>query len=182
MTQAAQQAASQTAQQDAQQAAAPFVVWQPDARADGRRRRVEVSGERVVIERTVAGVPMRLALAPRAYRGVALGVVVEDGLPVFEIALVHADPDLCARLGLVDREGEALAALKDWSARLALPAFVEAADGEWTPLRSGAPRTQRRRVDLARRRRPRFLLRRKPGVAARLAVSFAGEREIVCYE
>lgn len=175
-------AAPHSALQAAHDEAAPLVVWQADARADGRRRRVEVSRDAVVIERSVAGVPMRLALAPQAYRGVALGVVVEDGLPVFEIALVHADPDLGARLGLADREGEALAALRDWSARLALPAFVEAADGELSPLRAGAPRTQRRRIDLARRRRPRFLLRRKPGVAARLAVCFAGEREIVCYE
>ena len=155
----------------------------PDARADGRRRRVEFSPARILIERSVAGVAMRLNLAPSAYRGVALGVVVEDGLPAYEVALVHADPELSARLALADRESDALAALGLWADWFALPKLIEGIDGVLiemeTPRR---PRPARRRVDLARRRRPRFLVRRKPGAPARMATIREGEREIVCYE
>jgi hypothetical protein len=159
------------------------VALLPDARADGRRRRVEFSPARILIERSVAGVAMRLNLAPSAYRGVALGVVVEDGLPAYEVALVHADPELSARLALADRESDALAALRLWADWFALPRLIEGIDGVLiemeTPQR---PRPARRRVDLARRRRPRFLVRRKPGAPARMARVHAGEREIVCYE
>lgn len=164
-------------------AAAPVVAYLPDPRADGRRRRVEFSPARILIERSVCGVAMRLNLAPSAYRGVALGVVVEDGLPAYEVSLVHADPELSARLALADRESDALAALAGWAAWFALPQLVEGTDGVLAPLAGpDHERPARRRVDLAQRRRPRFLRRRKPGDLARMACRRHGEREIVSYE
>lgn len=163
--------------------ARPVVAYLPDARADGARRRVEFTPARVLIERSVAGVAMRLNLAPAVFRGVAIGVVVEDGLPVYEVSLVHADPELCARLTLADREADALAALTQWSDWFALPKLCEGVDGELRPMASpDQPRPVRRRVDLAARRRPRFLVRRKPGAIARMALRRDGEAEIICYE
>ena len=163
--------------------AAPVVAFLPDQRADGRRRRVEFSPARILIERSVAGVAMRLHLAPAAFRGVALGVVVEDGVPAFEVALVHADPELSARLALADRESDALAALAHWADWFALPKLIEGVDGVLAPMPTpDRPRPAARRVDAAKRRRPRFLVRRKPGALARMATIHDGEREIVCYE
>lgn len=163
--------------------AQPVLAYLPDARADGRRRRVEFSPGRVVIERSVAGVAMKLSLEPRAFRGVALGVVVEDGLPIYEVCLVHADAELSARLALADRETDALAALAQWAAWFRLPRLVEDVDGALIAApcadeRAPAPR----RASPARARRARFLVRRKPGVVARMAIRHEGEREIVCYE
>ena len=40
-----------------------------DARADGRRRVVIVEPDRIAIARSVAGVFMRISLAPSAFRG-----------------------------------------------------------------------------------------------------------------
>lgn len=159
------------------------VAFLPDARADGARRRVEFTPARVTIERSVSGVAMKLNLAAAAFRGVALGVVVEDGSLAYEVSLVHCDPELSARLALADREAEALAALEAWSAWFGLPKLIEGVDGVLTPMAAPErPRPARRRVDLARRRRPRFLVRRKPGALARMAVIHDDEREIACYE
>lgn len=164
-------------------AQSPVVAFLPDARADGRRRRVEFTPARVTIERCVAGVVMKLALAPQAFRGVALGVVVEDGMPAYEVSLVHPDPELSARLALADRESDALAALAHWADWFGLPKLIEGIDGALAPIATPEqPRPARRRVDLAQRRRPRFLVRRKSGVSARMAIIHDGEREIVCYE
>lgn len=161
----------------------PVVAFLPDPRADGRRRRVEFTPARILIERSVAGVAMKLQLAPAAYRGVALGVVVEDGLPAYEVALVHPDAELSARLALADRESDALAALDHWAAWFGLPKLIEGVDGALIAMDAArAPRRSHRRVEPARGRRPRFLVRRKPGSVARMAIVHEGEREIVCYE
>lgn len=163
--------------------AQPVVAFLPDQRADGARRRVEFTPARVLIERSVQGVAMRLNLAPAAFRGVAIGVVVEDGLPIYEISLVHADPELCARLTLADRESDALAALGEWADWFALPRLCEGPDGELMALaKADRVRPVRRRVDLAARRRPRFLVRRKPGAPERMAIRREDEAELISYE
>ena len=54
-----------------------------DARADGARRCVEVTRERIVISRRVGGVEMRVGAEPRQYRGVALGVLVAEATDFF---------------------------------------------------------------------------------------------------
>lgn len=160
----------------------PLVAFLPDPRADGRRRRVELSPGRILIERSVSGVAMKVQLAPSAYRGVGVGVVVEDGTPCYEIALVHADEELGARLALAQTEAEAMATLDVWANWFGLPRLIEDASGEYVALDHVIPTPPRRRPAATLARRPRFLRRRKPGALARMATSFAGAREIICYE
>lgn len=166
--------------------AAPRHGVESDPRADGRRRHVELRPDRIVLERRLAGMAMRIGLPATAYRGVSLSVVIDDELlvPQYEIALRHADADLCARLALIDDREAAFAALEGWAQWFSLPRLVERADGGFNaldaspaPARPGASRRPR-----PSRRRARFLTRRKPGRPERLAVSHAGAREIVSYE
>jgi hypothetical protein len=137
-----------------------------DARAEGARRRVEVSAQRIVITRRVGGVDMRVALEPRQYRGVALSVLVAEATDfLYSVRLVHSDPDLCVTLADFGDEAAARALWRRWAAALALPRIVERADGEYEVDRAppaDAP-FERRRGRATLRRRNRFLARRKMG-------------------
>jgi hypothetical protein len=138
-----------------------------DARADGARRYVDVSCERIVIARRVGGVEMRVVLEPWRYRGVALGVLIAEATDfLYTVRLVHADSDLDVTLALCDDETDAQAAWRRWAATLRLPRLVERADGEFDIDRSAAPDPiERRRGRPTLRRRNRFLARRKMGGA-----------------
>ncbi|MBK9083460.1 MAG: hypothetical protein IPL88_15940 [Rhizobiales bacterium] len=155
---------------------------QADPRADDRRRRVEISREGVVIQRRVATVAMRLALPASAFRGVGLAVAERDGRIVYEIRLLHRDADLEAPLARLGDECEATAEWRLWARWFALPALVEREEGRFVDADAARGPAPRRRGRLLRERRTRFALRRKTGVAARMATTHSGEREIVCYE
>ncbi len=145
-----------------------------DARADGGRRCVEVSRERIVIARRVGGVEMRVGLEPRQYCGVALAVLVAEATDfLFCVRLVHADPDLDVTLAQCDSEDAARALWRRWASALGLSRLVERADDEYEIDRApgGAP-IGRRHGRATLRRRNRFLARRKmgrPGAAAMIA-------------
>ncbi len=48
--------------------------------------------------------------------------------------------------------------------------------------KAGLPKTRRRCWTTVAQRRPRRVLRRKPGNRGNLAIVRSGEREIICYE
>ena len=138
-----------------------------DARAEGSRRLVEVSRERVVIARRVDGMDMRVALEPRQYRGVALGVLVAEATDfLYTVSLVHADADLGVTLATCGQEDDARALWRRWAASLGLARLVERADGAYEEDRAPSPwPVERRRGRATLRRRNRFLARRKMGQA-----------------
>jgi hypothetical protein len=139
-----------------------------DARADGRRRVVIVEEHRIAIARSVAGVFMRIHLAPSAYRGILLRIAgLDDSGFRYEVHLLHRDPDLGVRLAESDDQAEAEGAWRRWARFFSLPALVERVEGtiESNSVRAGetqAPAVRRRGRGL-HLRRARFLARRKVG-------------------
>ena len=141
-----------------------------DPRSDNRRRVVEVAREGVTIRRAVAGVPMSIRVASRAYSGVALRIKGLDGGRFhYEVRLAHRDPDLSVLLN----EGGDLAAIerqwRAWVAFLGLPALAGRTESADTPVNLDGvdftrrtPYARRRRRALASRR-PRFSEGRAPG-------------------
>jgi Family of unknown function (DUF6101) len=137
-----------------------------DARADGRKRKVEVSRQRVIIARTVGGVEMRVALEPRQFRGVLFTVLIAEGTDfLYQVRLLHADADMNVTLADCDSEAEACTLWRRWAHVLGLPRLVERAEGEIEVDRSPLEPTpgERRRGRTTLRRRNRFLARRKTG-------------------
>jgi hypothetical protein len=139
-----------------------------DTRADGRRRQIEVTRDRVVITRSVDGVDMKVALEPRQYRGVLLSVLIAEATDfLFQVQLLHTDPELTVTLGSCDAEADARALWRRWAQTLDLPRLVERVENEVEIDRSPPdPKPfERRRGRATLRRRNRFLARRKMGRA-----------------
>ena len=142
-----------------------------DARADNRRRVIDIAREAVIIHRSVAGVTMMIRAPSTAYRGVALRLAKLSGDGVrCEVRLEHRDPDLSVLLA----EGEDQAVIegrwRDWVGFFRLPALVERIDPATQAASLEVAGIARRRP-CARRggkastaRRPRFLVRRKVGL------------------
>ena len=155
-----------------------------DARADGRRRVVIVEPDRIAIARSVAGVFMRISLAPSAFRGVLLRLVrFDDAGFHYEIHLLHRDPDLGVHLAETVDQAAAEAAWRRWAQHFHLPALVERVEGAVEPERAAVGAEEARAPMLRRRgrglrlRRVRFLTRRKVG-RPELCISVAREREL----
>ncbi len=160
---------------------APLRLEAPDPRADERRRVVLVTRESVVIARSVAGVFMRIALAPSAFQGVLLRVAGLDSSGFrYEVTLAHRDPDFAISLACSSCKAEAEAAWELWARFLQLPGLVERVEGEYEtarPMVGGVIALtpgRRRRGSAVRARRARFLARRKTG---RLELARPVERE-----
>lgn len=141
----------------------------------------------VVVKRSLSGLPLTLSLPLDAYEGVAVRVVPEGAFAMTaSVELLHRDPDLSLPL-LVTRDMEAAA--EDWEAwatALKLPMLVVDLDGAARSI--GRPAAipmdrplPRRRVNQFANRRPRFLVRRKPGTKAPMPV-LSGLREIIAPE
>jgi uncharacterized protein DUF6101 len=142
-------------------------AWDP--RSDNGRRVVDLAREAVIIRRAVAGVPMAIRIASRAYRGVALRITgLEDGCFHYQVTLLHSDPDLSVPLAEGDDQATAEAQWRDWVGFLGLPAFGGRTDSGIVQVNIGGVDLARRLPSLRRRgrivtRRPRFLTRRKVG-------------------
>jgi len=159
----------------------------PDARADERRRVVWLTAERVQIARSVAGVFMRIDIAPSAYRGVALSLThFDDEGFHYEVRLAHADADLDVTLETCVDGAQATAHWKRWAHFFGAPRLVEREPGrfeDWGVEGAARHDRQRRRGRARARRRPRFALRRVVGEWGELAVArgepemFSGWRE-----
>jgi hypothetical protein len=144
-----------------------------DARAEGHRRFVEVSRLLVTIARRVDGVDMCVRLPPRAYRGVALTALCAEATDfLYQVQLIHADPDLNVTLADAGDETEARTHWRRWADALGLARLIERADGEYEIDRKpAAPLAfERRRGRATLRRRNRFLARRKMGKPTRMAL------------
>ena len=146
-----------------------------DPRADGARRRVELTRDRVVISRRVAGVEMRVALAPAQFRGVLLSVLIAEETDfLYQVRLLHADPELSVTLADGDDEAEVSAQWRRWAATFNLPLLVERAQGEYETDGDFVATIARRRGRATLNRRNRFLARRKMGRADLAALALNG--------
>jgi hypothetical protein len=116
----------------------------PDARADGGVRTVRFVPHGVRIDRAVAGIKMHLAIPIEAYQSILITPQDEDRR-LCRIELAHRDPDLSLRFDPADIE-----LCQRWLCLLPAPA------------QHGGSAKRRRSATLAKRR-PRILLRRRPG-------------------
>jgi hypothetical protein len=156
-----------------------------DPRSDGGRRRIDILDHEVLIERSIAGVKMRIALPFTLYEGVALDVAREaDGADRLTVRLVHDDPDLDVPLYESHDDSEITAVWQSWSRRLGLPLMIADCEGGYVEpfprlgsLAVSRPRPRRMPVHVAKRR-PRFLTRRRTGRPAAKPVVHEG-REII---
>ncbi|WP_338309599.1 DUF6101 family protein [Bradyrhizobium sp. TM233] len=136
-----------------------------DPRADGHVRQIELHRERVVLRRAVRGMQMAINVRVSDFTGVAL----RGNDEAQAIVLVHRDPSLSVPL-LVSADGDELnEAWAIWSELFALPQLDEGAR---------KPAARRRRANAIRARRPKFLMRRRTGIARELPVH-REEREII---
>ena len=143
-----------------------------DGRADDGRRFVTIAQDAILIERHVQGVKMRVLVPVAAYAGVVLARRRAPGSD-YAIVLSHRDPELCVEIDAAADGAVLTARLPGWARYFGKPA-----QSAGTPAVSAfAPP----RAPVASHR-PRFLARRKPGVAARTETVFHGEDEIICYE
>ena len=142
-----------------------------DPRADGARRVVHLSATRVIIERSLLGVRMRVGVPVAAYRDLVICVRTASGRATLKLR--HEDSDLDVVIGT----GDALEVAKSaraWSTVVGKQVRIEEA---CVAMRGPFGRL-RLRVK-ASSRRSRFARRRQAGVVSRMDTSFVGEREII---
>jgi hypothetical protein len=158
-----------------------------DAGADGETRQVDLHRERVVMHRTVRGIPMAVGVAVSDYRGLTLRVVsFADGAPkAVAIVLDHRDASLSLPLHVADEGEDLIVICKAWSRVLRLPLLTDPHPRPCKPIvRLGTLTVEkvtprRRRRATIKKRRPAILMRRKAGRTADQAVLHSGEREII---
>ena len=144
-----------------------------DGRADDGRRNVTITQDAILIERHVRGVKMRVLVPVAAYAGAVLARRRAPGSD-YAIVLSHRDPELCVEVDAAADCAALTARLPGWARYFGKPAQTAGTQGA-APV-FAPPRAP------AASHRPRFLARRKPGVAARTETVFHGEDEIICYE
>ena len=157
-----------------------------DAAADGRLRQVELTRERVVLRRELAGMRMAVNLPLSAY----LGISIRTSRPAAEggvaVVLEHKDPSLALELYVAADGADVAAEWRTWGHVLGLPLLVAAEDGGLQEpfkrlgrLRIKEPTLRRRRRNAIKKRRPSILMRRKPTrLYAQMSI-YRGEREII---
>jgi hypothetical protein len=159
-----------------------------DKGADERLRVVELSRERVVVHRAVAGITMAIRLPVAAYLGVALRMEPPDGESSGAVAVVleHKDPALSLPLYRATHGTDIVAEWQSWGRVLELPLLVAEPDGGLREpfarigaVRVCAPSARRRRRTALRKRRPSLPLRRRPGVMPASPIVHREEREII---
>ena len=152
-----------------------------DAAADGRSREVELTRDRVVVRRAVAGIRMAVNMPISAYRGVAIRMSSDGAAVVLE----HRDPALALELYVAADGDEVAAEWRTWGEVLGVPLLVADEAGEAGEIfervgvvRSNGPFVRRRRHNAIKRRRPSILMRR---VVKRVGAAdvYRGEREII---
>jgi hypothetical protein len=130
-------------------------------------RHIELHRERVVLRRAVSGMRMAINVRVRDFLGIAL-CGIEDAQM---LVLAHRDPSLTIPLCVSSDSDEIEMAWRMWSEIFALPQLSEELTCE--------PAPRRRRHNIIRTRRPRFLVRRQPGDLLNPAEHYRGEREII---
>jgi hypothetical protein len=162
-----------------------------DSGADGQVRNIELDRERVVLRRAVRGIPMKVGVPMREFRGVTLKTLPPDGDQPAAVAVMleHRDSALSVPLFVADEGDEAMAEWKCWGRVLGVPLLVTDGDGALREpfhrlgrLDVGPTRPRRKRRAAIRWRRPSILMRRKPGRPASVATVHRDEREIIAQD
>ena len=138
-----------------------------DQRADGSVRHIELHRERVILRRAVSGMRMAVNVRVSDFLGVAVRGLDDARM----LVLAHRDPALSIPLCVSSDRVEIDTAWQMWSAIFALPQLPEEIKRE--------PALRRRRHNAVRARRPKFLVRRRPGGLLGNAGMYRGEREII---
>ena len=138
-----------------------------DARADGHVRQIELHRERVVMRRAIQGMRMAVNVRVSDFRGVALRGIDDAQM----VVLLHRDPSLTIPLFVSEDADEIEMARQIWSDIFALPQLQDEA--------SRQPAARRRRHNVIRMRRPKFLVRRRAGDAVKEVKVHHAEREII---
>jgi hypothetical protein len=141
----------------------------------------------VVLKRRLAGLPLTVSLPLTAFDGVAVRLdLAPGGALTASIELAHRDPDLTLPLAVGRTVEDAAEDWRAWCELLRLPMLLVEADGRIqrlghaTAVPIGRPQP-RRRTGLLTGRRPRFLVRRRPGTTGPWPV-LRGWREIIAPE
>ncbi len=159
-----------------------------DGGADGQVRNIELDRERVVLRRAVRGIPMKVGVPIREFRGVTLRTLPPEGGEPAAVAVMleHRDSALSVPLFVADEGDEAMAEWKSWSRVLGVPLLVDDGDGALREpfqrlgqLGVGPVSPRKKRRAAIRWRRPSILMRRKPGRPAAEPIVRRGEREII---
>lgn len=140
-----------------------------DGRADGGVRRIEINRERIVVRRAVGGIRMAVNLRVSEF----LGIACRETNDAQALVLVHRDPSLSVPLLVSSDDAQIEHRWQMWSDLFALPQIEE--EGEATR----EPAQRRRRRNVIKDRRPKFLVRRKAGHTSAEPTIHRDEREII---
>lgn len=168
--------------------ALPVQFTAEDAVADERVRHVELHRERVILRRALQGMRIALNVPVKAFRGVSIRLTAEtaERAAGFAVYLEHVDPALSIELYAAENSDDIVAEWQSWARVLSLPPLVAGTDGAFhepfpqigaVRCKPAAPR--RRRCSALARRRPRFLVRRRTGMARVMPLVHREEREII---
>jgi hypothetical protein len=162
-----------------------------DAAADGRTRWVEIDRDRVLVQRTVRGIRMRLNLPLAAFLGVAVRLLparVEQD-DAIAIVLEHRDSTLSVPLHVANETDDIVADWQVWGRVLRQRLLVAEGDGTLRQpfatigtLMLGQVVRRRRRRSALKGRRPMIFSRRAQTRLAEYPVVHRGEREIIAPE
>jgi hypothetical protein len=128
----------------------------------------------------MSGLPATVVLPANAFRGVAARAMEDpEGNVTVTLELLHNDPMLSVPLLVADNLEDVAADWRAWADAYRLPMLLIEADGIARTLEEslGAaikalPAKDRRKRRVTPQRRPRFLMRRKPGnLGLRLVIS-----------
>lgn len=167
--------------------ALPVCFRAADAGADEQVRLVEIYHEGVVVRRSVRGIPIAVSLPVSAFLGVAIRLFPPDQTGGARVAVIleHHDPALSVPLFTATDSLEVLAEWQLWARIFAMPMLVADDDGvlrepfaRLGAVRVEKPCTRKRRRGPIAARRPRILMRRKPG-RPRADATVHREREII---
>ena len=167
--------------------ALPVRFTATDVAADGRERQVEINRERVLLQRRVRGMAIRVNLPLAAYLGVSVRLIAADEADAEAIAirLEHRDPALRVDLYSGIDDADVVAEWQLWARVLGLPLLVADLSGKLHApvpqigdVAAGAPMPRRRRRNSIKRRRPSAPLRRRVGDAS-IEQPVHCEREII---
>jgi len=160
-------------------------VCASDATVDGLRD-FELHCERVVWKRLLSGMRMALNMLVKAFDGITLQLVPDEGgeADMLAIVLERSDPSLTLPLYLTSRPDKALAEWRAWSEVLGellllANSVVGSESAQLRHLRIERPRPRRRRRSTLKKRHPSILMRRGFGKITRATPVHRGEREIV---
>ncbi|HEY4143334.1 MAG TPA: DUF6101 family protein [Pseudolabrys sp.] len=158
-----------------------------DAAADERVRHVELHRERIVVRRSLRGIPMALNVPVSAFTGISVRTTPGEGQEpgTYAVVIEHKDPSLAMTLFVTAEVHEAFAEWRTWGNVLGLPLLVEDEGALHEPfdrmgsVRIARVRQRRRRHNAIKRRRPTMSFRRRTGKITDATPVHRDEREII---